>query len=184
MTRAAPALVLLASIGCADGTSTADPHRGPDIGTRYGQCDGRSPGTSSGAAAAAVAAAFVPAGATVRCSSTTGFTVEGAQVTLVYLAYGELQDCPSGCFSSFLCALATADGPLQYSAMWVPAGERPMALQGTCPDDFPVAGGDTRRCTELTPGAKHPVTATPAFTAMAAEGTSTFGACFAMAPKP
>lgn len=68
--------------------------------------------------------------------------------------------------------------------MWVPPEERPLALQASCPDDFPGAGGDTRRCTESTPGAKHPVTATPAFMAMAADGTSRLSACFAVAPRP
>jgi hypothetical protein len=49
--------------------------------------------------------AFVPAGLDVHDTHRATFTVNGREVALTHVEYGQLMDCASGCFASHVCAI-------------------------------------------------------------------------------
>lgn len=150
------------------------------VGGKYAQCADHPAGfDASNPAVASTVAAFVPAGVPVSCSDSRAFLVDGHEVWFVYVAYGALQDCPAGCFSSGVCAVYDAGGAFLYSASWIGASESPPDLPPGCP--APPEGGDTRACDPPPPGTAHPLTATPAFEAFVAtegNGRGAWRFCF------
>jgi len=169
--------VLAASLVLSATSCTSDEH--PFPGT-FAQCEDHPAGIgTSEAAVEATVNAFVPPGAAVRCSDSTAFTVDGNEVRFVFVAYGELQDCPAGCFTSEVCAVHDAGGVLLYAAAWNGQAEEPSNLPAGCP--APAAGGDTRSCDPPAPGTAHPLTQTSAFTAFQTSqgnGTGAWRFCF------
>jgi len=121
----------------------------------FAQCEGHPSGVAPGdAAVAATVTTFVPPEATVRCSDSKEFSVRGSEFSFVYVAYGELQDCPAGCFASLVCAVYDNGGAQLYSASWNGPAEIPSNLPAECPE----TAGDTRSCDPPPPGQSSPLT--------------------------
>jgi hypothetical protein len=152
----------------------------------YAQCESHPGGVQSDSAAVtATVAQLVPAGAQVRCTDTATFTVEGREVQLVSVAYGNLNDCVAGCFSSELCAIYDGGTALLYSGMWWGSAEMPVGLPAGCP----VLGESTRACRPPPAGTQHAVAATAAFlhfraAQFAAGDPGAFRYCFFSASEP
>lgn len=152
----AAASVGVVLVGCSS-TENAE-NRDGGVGGGYAQCVNHPAGTTvGGSAITATIDTLLPEGAQVRCADSTVFTLDGTEVKLVYVAYGEFQDCPAGCFTSQVCAIYDGSDALLYSAAWCSLSEKPVLPSG-CPDV-----GDTRQCTTATPGSEHPITQTPSF---------------------
>lgn len=77
--------------------------------------------------------ALVPQGSDVHCERTKTFEVEGRKVRLTHIEYGLLRDCPSGCFSSHVCAVEDGDEVLLFYAAWNAANEKPRGVDRECP---------------------------------------------------
>ena len=123
--------------------------------------------------------AFVPPGSETHGEYFKEFEVDGEIVRLTYVEYGLLLDCPSGCFSSGLCAIETEDEVLLYYAGWNEhiVDEKPRELEEHC-------AGDTTGYTETygsceAEGKSHPLPATEEFRAFAEEqyGSGPFRFC-------
>lgn len=109
--------------------------------------------------------AFVAAGLEVHCEDSASFEFEGRTVRLTRVAYGEQQDCPSGCFSSQVCAIEDPayPSPLLFTANWYAAGEAPIGIETECPGTSSASAyGDTYPSCHPS-GLAHPLVATPAF---------------------
>src|SRR3569832_1643454 len=78
--------------------------------------------------------ALVPAGAQINFASRKDFVSPDQNISFTLVGYGQLQDCPSGCFSSVLCAIEDPTGVRLYFAAWDDAAERPLDLQTDCPE--------------------------------------------------
>jgi hypothetical protein len=114
MTRAKPAkehvIIALSLALAACGGATGSP---AVAGNSYGQCVSHPSGlTAGGLPASATIDALLPTGEQVRCADSTSFTLDGRHVALVFVAYGELRDCPAGCFTSEVCAIYDEGEPL------------------------------------------------------------------------
>jgi hypothetical protein len=90
---------------------------------------------------------------------------EGREVSLVYLAYRALQDCPSGCFSSNPCGIYDPDETQLYSIAWYGAAERPLSIPPDCPELTGAQSDQSSGCRTLPQGFLHSVTATTEFEA-------------------
>lgn len=86
------------------------------VGGGYAQCEGHKAAYGeTNAAIDLTLSTFIGAGQTVRCVNSKTFTVDNQPVTLTFASYGELQDCPAGCFSSFVCAIVEDNHALAYA---------------------------------------------------------------------
>lgn len=125
-------------------------------------------------AADATVDALVPEDQEVHCEDSEEFEVDGRTVSFTHVEYGALRDCPSGCFSSHVCAIEDGDGVELYSSFWNDESEKPVGIDAACPNR---AGANTRDCE--TSGKSHPLTETEAFQSLAAmEGSGPFRWCF------
>jgi hypothetical protein len=124
----------------------------------------------------ATVAALVPSGSPVHCSSAQDFEVQGRSVEFTHVEYGVQQDCPSGCFSSHVCAIEDPSlaSPALYYAYWTTLEEKPAILESLCPHEF----SDTQNC--VTPGRMHPLVGTQDFLEFKDEqrGAGPFRWCF------
>lgn len=128
------------------------------VGGDHAQClNHPAAGASRASSVTATLDALVPSGAQVRCADSISFTLDGSRVDLVFVSYGELRDCPSGCFTSQLCAIHDGSGALLYSSVWYSAAEKPVTIPAGCPVGG-GGGGNTGDCPTVQPGAGHPVT--------------------------
>lgn len=121
-------------------------------------CDDEDCGSSD---VGATATAFVPRGAPVHCTDARSFEFEGRTVRLTHVEYGEEHDCPSGCFSSHICAIEdpSLGAPRLFYATWTSALEEPLGVVTECPN---LRNMET--WPDCTPsGLEHPVVATAAF---------------------
>lgn len=136
------------------------------IGTSYSQCANHPVGTMEGSPEVTITIdRLVPVGAEIQCSDTKDFPFEGSNVSLVYVAYGALQDCLSGCFSSYLCGIYEPDKSLLYSFSWYGSVEKPLSIPEDCPALATAESGQTSGCDTPPPGFDHPVTMTDEFEA-------------------
>ena len=124
-------------------------------------------GRSYAGQATATVAAFVPAGQTVHETHRATFQVEGREVALTHVEYGELMDCASGCFASSVCAIEdpSATAPLLFYAAWNRDAEAPPGMSTACPG---LEGRETWPDCEP-PGLTHAVTRTAEFSRFAEE---------------
>ena len=106
---------------------------------------------------------LVSSEAEIRCSGKKAFSYEDREVSLVYVAYGALQDCPSGCFSSFVCGIYDPDESLLYKSSWHGLLEKPLSIPPDCAELADVESGTTSWCSTPPPGIDHPVTQTVEF---------------------
>jgi hypothetical protein len=120
--------------------------------------------------------AFVPPEAQVHGEYFKEFEVDGEVVRLTFVQYGLRRDCPSGCFSSNLCAIEDDDEVLLYFANWYGPEEEPLQVDAQCPDN-PDGYSTTNYCEAA--GKSHPLASTEEFRefAEAQYGTGTFRFC-------
>jgi tetratricopeptide (TPR) repeat protein len=128
-----------------------------------GACGSDDDACRAGSASQTVAA-LVPSGSPIHCENARSFTVDGRSVRFSHVAYGAREDCPSGCFSSHLCAVEDGDQTQLFYAFWTAAGEQPRALAAECPALAPAAT-TTAGC--VPSGALHPLASAPAFRSFA-----------------
>lgn len=134
------------------------------IGTSYSQCVNHPSGTGDELPEVTITVnRQVPADAEIRCSDKKAFSFEGREVSLVYVAYGALQDCPSGCFSSHVCGIYDPDESKLYSFAWYGAAERPLSIPPDCPELAGAESGQSSECGTPPQGFLHTVTATAEF---------------------
>ena len=158
--------ILIGVAGCSGGTGNESTGGGL-IGGDYAQCDGQSPGTSDNSPeVTATINTLVPSRATVSCTGKQSFQLSGRTVSMVIVPYGQANDCPSGCFSSEVCAIVDGSDTFLYSGVWYGGSERPRSIPPDCPELGGADGGDTiQGCTNQPPGFLHPVTQTAEFQA-------------------
>lgn len=149
--------------GCGSDTGDQSDTETP-IGGSYSQCLGHSPGTGEELPEVIITIdRLVPSEAEIRCSGKKVFLYEDREVSLVYVAYGALYDCPSGCVSSFVCGIYDPDQPLLYSFAWSGPVERPLSIPPDCPELADFESGHTSLCSTPPRGVDHPVTTTVEF---------------------
>lgn len=123
---------------------------------RTNECVGHAPATVE---------AFVAAGLDVHCEDAASFAFEGRTVRVTHVAYGAQQDCPSGCFSSAVCAIEdpAMGAPQLLVANWYAVGEAPIGIETECPTLSATSqvGSTYPDCRPS--GLLHPVVATDAF---------------------
>lgn len=125
----------------------------------------------------ALISAFI-ASEDVSCYDDVRITVEGVSSDFFVIEYGVLQDCPSGCFSSVLCAINDQNGSVIYSARWTSAEEMPSGLEAKCESTAIGGSGDTLRdCEEPPSGYFHPITSTATFNDLVDNVDSLFRHC-------
>jgi hypothetical protein len=151
----------------------------------FSQCDPatRSAGSSDTSPQVLEAISdLVPSDIQINCTDKYRFSINGQDVYFVFVAYGELQDCPSGCFSSSICAVVDQSGAALYSAVWNEADERPASIPPDCPELSDSATGDTLRDCQYQPsGYENPLTQTTEFEDFSAAESGQDGAwrfCF------
>jgi len=110
----------------------------------------------------------------IQCTDRYSFDLEGKPVELVYIAYGKLQDCASGCFSSHVCVVYEENDPLLYSASWINSErsklgadgrlvvvsktiEQPLNLAAGGCGDIPEGTGSTHMCETKPEAVGHPL---------------------------
>jgi hypothetical protein len=119
-----------------------------------------------GASIGATVSAFVPGGQPVHCRNAKGFPLQGRVVRLTHAEYGAERDCPSGCFSSHVCAIEdpSASGPALFYAAWNSTEEAPLGIENECPGS--TSGGET--WPDCVPsGLRHPLVASAEFRSFA-----------------
>jgi hypothetical protein len=102
---------------------------------------------------------LVPPGQSIHDQQSMPFELEGREVRLTHVAYGALLDCPSGCFSSHVCAIEDGADVSLFYATWNGAAEAPGFVEEHCPD---LTREETWNECEP-PGLVHPVTKTSDF---------------------
>jgi hypothetical protein len=137
-------LAVLSMLASCDGSDQGDPADvDRRIGNDYSQCDGRPGGGQDRSdAVMRTIQTYVP-NQDINCTDKQSFTVDGRQVFLVFLAFGELSDCAAGCFSADLCAIYDAPEALLYDVTGGPKPDRPglahPVVQTTAFQDFRAA---------------------------------------------
>lgn len=120
-------------------------------------------GVSYDGGADATIEAFVPAGQEIHETQRAVFQIDGREVALTHVEYGELMDCPSGCFASHVCAIEDGESTLLFYASWNASAETPNGVLEECP-----GLEDTETWPSCEPsGLRHPVTETAEFRAFA-----------------
>jgi len=151
------------------------------IGNNYALCrEGttRSQGISdTSPAIAKTINALVPPGVKVNCTDKRLFQVNNQDVYFVLVAYGQLNDCLAGCFSSSLCAIVDESGAELYSSSWYGdrVKERPRSLPANCPQE---SYHTDSQCQPT--GYTHPLTKTDTFQSFiksAKQGNSAWRFC-------
>lgn len=112
----------------------------------------------------------------VTCYDSKEITVEGEGASLFAIEYGAERDCPSGCFSSVLCAINDVSGPVVYYAKWQSGDELPSGISGLCEHSPEAAGNTIDNCVNPMNGFDHPITTTSQF-ANLLSGESLFRHC-------
>src|SRR5438445_4716855 len=154
-------LTLIAALviaGCGRGTEGI----ALTVGGGLAECENQSPGTTDNSLeVTATITTLIPSNAQVRCTGKQSFPLNGRQVFLVFVPYGSLNDCPSGCFTSGVCAIYDQSQVQLYSAMWFNAQERPLSIPPDCPWLAQASSAEpTQACPEPPPGFFTPVTQT------------------------
>jgi hypothetical protein len=154
-------IVALVIAGCGSGTEGTV----PTVGGGLAECENHAPGTTDDSPeVTATIKTLVPSNVQVRCTGKQSFPLNGRQVFLVFVPYGNLNDCPAGCFTSEACAIYDQSQVQLYSAMWFNAQERPLSIPPDCPGLAQAPSADTNQaCPEHPPGFLHPVTQTTDF---------------------
>ncbi len=152
--------ILLGLAACSGGTGTNN-----QVGGSYSQCDNLSPGSSdSSSEVTAVINNLVPVAAPIQCTGKQLFQFNGRPIYFVIVPYGQLNDCPSGCFSSEVCSIVDGQDTLLYSGVWYSSNERPNSIPPDCPELGTAEYGDTiLDCTSQPSGYSHPITQTTEF---------------------
>lgn len=109
--------------------------------------------------------ALVPdaAQADVHCTGKQKFRFQDRDVFLVYVGYGDLNDCPAGCFFSNLCAIYDASQAQLYTAIVQGQGEQPKGVPSDCAVIHPNGSNEPDSCAYQAPGQSHPVVQTSEF---------------------
>jgi hypothetical protein len=154
-------IITLVMAGCGSGTEGT----ATTVGGGLAECENQSPGTGDNSPeVTATITTLVPSNANVHCTGKQSFLLSGRQVFLVFVPYGNLNDCPAGCFTSNVCAIYDQSQVQLYSATWYSAQERPLSIPPDCPGLAQAFGADTNQaCPEHPPGFLHPVTQTTDF---------------------
>jgi len=120
-------LAVLPLLAACDGSNQSDavrPHDLP-IGGQFAQCDGR-PGGGQDRSDAVMRTIQTHAPAQdINCTDKRSFAINGAEVFLVFVAFGRVSDCQAGCFSADLCAIADGSQSLLYDVSGSPKPDRP-----------------------------------------------------------
>ncbi len=112
-------LLTLGLVACGEDGPTGN------VGASYLQCEGRRGGGVDRSDAVMTTIQTHAAMQDINCTDKTTFDVGGRQVTLVYVAYGMVSDCPAGCFSADLCAIYDAPNSLLYAIAGSPKPDLP-----------------------------------------------------------
>ena len=126
--------------------------------------------------------ALVPSGLPdserVHCTEKQKFSFQGRDVFLVYVSYGNLNDCPAGCFSSMLCAIYDQSQAQLYTAAVNFQGEQPNGVPSDCHSIRD--GGHASDCSYQPPGQSHPIVQTAQFQSFRSsqETTGAMRQCF------
>jgi len=127
------------------------------------------------------ATTLLPIGVQVHADNCRVFDVDDREVWFSHVEYGELMDCPSGCFASHVCAVEDDGVVLLHYAAWTRPEERPVGIETLCPDlvDTADGSGETWPSCEP-PGLSHPINDVAAFRDFAAGeiGRGPFRLCF------
>jgi len=102
------------------------------------------------------------------------FDSESSVSTLIVIKYGELRDCPSGCFSSHICAITEDNETKVYSAIWYDSNEIPNELHESCLSE---SGNTIHDCNVPPSGFNLPVTSTLEFQVLLEKEGSAFRYC-------
>jgi hypothetical protein len=96
---------------------------------------GDSPRNDCSASLLTTRDAFVPEGQAVHNAESVCFEVGERTVHFTHVEYGELRDCPSGCFSSHVCGVEdpAQSAPLLFYAAWNSQDEQPIGIAAECP---------------------------------------------------
>ena len=137
----------------------------PTVGAGLAECENHIPGTGdTSPEVTATITTLVPSNANVQCTGKQSFLLSGRDVFLIFVPYGNLNDCPSGCFTSEVCAIYDQSQVQVYSAAWFSPQERPLSIPPDCPGLAQAPSADTNQdCPEHPPGYLHPVTQTTDF---------------------
>ena len=157
------AFALLASCGGEDAGYVLEPwvqNPSPSFGA-YPQCDGI--GLLEDAATIRAFRQQVPAGAKIRCATKAGFSFQGQIFELVYVGYGHISDCSSGCFSSSLCTLDSGYSQVLFQAYFTHVSEAPRSLAAECPALVGASDASTDNCNPQVSGRQHPIVQDPVF---------------------
>lgn len=108
-------ILLLLQSSC-NGGLPPKPMPAPSITYSHSQCDGRSSSDSDNTKSVqSVVRTLVPPASRINCTDHHPFSVEGKTIELVFVAFGEIHDCPAGCFSNYLCAIYDGQTSILYS---------------------------------------------------------------------
>jgi hypothetical protein len=139
------------------------------VGNSYSQCTNHPNGVADDIPEVVITIdRLVPADVEIHCSDNKTFTFNGREVSLTYIAYGELNDCVSGCFSSFVCGIYDPDESLLYASTWYGSNEEPLSIPQDCPELAGGENGNTTQCDTPPQGFQHPITTTTEFEAFKA----------------
>lgn len=119
-------LAIAASLSACLGEESGEPPRDEElIGTDFAQCEGRPGGGVDRSPEVMRTIEMQVPNEDINCTDKMAFSVAGRQVSLVYVAFGIVSDCPAGCFSQDLCAVYDAPDSLLYSTTRRPEPDRP-----------------------------------------------------------
>lgn len=130
---AASVLMLAACGGETEPTGARNtnlPRSEPALGIDYAQCDGRLGGGQDRSREVMGTIEQLAPNEEINCTDKQSFSYAGRQVSLVYLAFGAVQDCAAGCFSHDLCAIYDEPQALLYEVDYSPKPDLPGLAHG------------------------------------------------------
>jgi len=132
------------------------------------------------ASTTSVIAQLKPVGEPTHCSFRQTFEFNQRTVDFVLFFYGQLNDCPSGCFSSSACAVVENEEVFLWSSDWLNF-EEPLTIPDECPELAGERSGNTSYCNEPVSGKNHDINQEASFLAFEEQQlaeTGPFRYCF------
>lgn len=127
-------VLLLAACGGETETTGARnnnlPRSEPLRASDYAQCDGRPGGGEDQSREMMRTIELLVPNEEINCTDKRSFSFGQQQVSLVYIAYGTVQDCAAGCFSRDLCAIYDEPNALLYEVSESAKPDRPGLAHG------------------------------------------------------
>lgn len=114
----------------------------------------------------------------ISCYDETTISTQGVSFDFFVIEYGALNDCPSGCFSSVLCAIKDPNGAAIYSAVWTTVEEMPLELKDNSESQVIGGSGNSiQHCQEQPSGYLHLITSADEFNSLLDDKNSLFRYC-------